>query len=107
MSPEDVTRIMDYVREYNIKPTKILGALDCPFLDKSKEKHKCMIYPARPTICRIYKCDLQINDKEMKKFKKLRVKSKGLTGTCDLQYLLGIRDYKLSEVKGEWRIGEW
>ena len=98
MSVEDVSRVKEYVQKHNVKPAKILGVLDCPFMDKAKKKHKCMIYPARPTICRAYKCDLQCNMKEMAR---LLGGSKELVGTCDLQYLLGIRDYQLSEVKGE------
>mgnify|MGYP002519172773 FL=1 len=59
MSYFDINRLVSYVREHGIEqraPRGRAGDIDltCPYLDDSCE---CMVYEARPEICRIYRCD--------------------------------------------------
>lgn len=73
--------IRDYIKQHPIKPihhgtpTKDSGSIDlvCPFLNDKGMIMSCTIYPVRPIICRIYKCDLSeeessaLLDAELKK----------------------------------------
>lgn len=66
LSAADIKRIKKYLdRHPRIKPYEprlpLAGQgqtlnMICPFLDQSAGKRKCMIYEARPTICREYMC---------------------------------------------------
>lgn len=60
MSEFDLQRLSDYVCKHHIKPHKpTIEALDltCPYLTDTKE---CAVYPARPEVCRAYRCDKQV-----------------------------------------------
>lgn len=60
VSKFDTQRLSDYVSKHNIKPHETTAeALDltCPYLTDAKE---CAVYPARPEICRAYRCDKQV-----------------------------------------------
>ena len=70
VSNNEIVRIRRYIEKHNIKPCRhglmlrnIPLDFNCPFLDESKDKEKCRIYTARPLICKLYKCD-QNMDKE-------------------------------------------
>ncbi len=60
LDQEDVDKISEYVLEnkiHSIAATLILeNKLQCPYYTGNKEKG-CAIYPARPKICKFYKCD--------------------------------------------------
>ena len=64
MSTFDMQRLSDYVRKHNIKPHKSTAALDltCPYLTDAKE---CAVYPARPEVCRTYRCDKQVRGENL------------------------------------------
>lgn len=67
---EDANRIQEYVVLHNISTQKHMlvmqNKLQCPYYSGNKEKG-CIIYEARPKICRFYKCDKKtINIKEAK-----------------------------------------
>ena len=58
---EDISTIYDYLSIHNIKtecqPVDTTGLginMTCPFLSKKKS---CLIYEARPLICRVFKCN--------------------------------------------------
>ena len=64
MSKNEVKKIRDYLkrnrdilnRAYNNSPVKDGNLyIRCCFYDPDKKE--CMIYPVRPTICRLYKCN--------------------------------------------------
>lgn len=63
MSEKDIKRIEQYIRAHNIKPHSLALFTDnvvdmtCPFLDLTKSKERCTIYPARPDVCRSFICD--------------------------------------------------
>ncbi|HJF65683.1 MAG TPA: YkgJ family cysteine cluster protein [Slackia equolifaciens] len=60
---EDVARLKAYVRRMGIDPApeswteggELFVNLNCPFLGADR---RCMVYDARPAICRAYRCDL-------------------------------------------------
>lgn len=67
LSDREIQAIKRYIKKRGIKPKKYiiiceknscfdLGSI-CPFLDISKEKDKCLIYEARPDICRAFQCN--------------------------------------------------
>lgn len=63
MSKEEIGKIRKYIKENNIKEYKRVFPLKnptinmtCPFMDDSKQKEKCRIYPVRPEICRQFIC---------------------------------------------------
>lgn len=60
LDQEDLDRIEKYVLEnsiHSIAASLILqNKLQCPYYTGNKEKG-CAIYPARPKVCRLYKCD--------------------------------------------------
>lgn len=63
----ELKAIKAYVKRHRIKQNEKRGGEDdvdlkCPFLDESKEKEKCMIYPVRPMICKKYMCNLKVMD---------------------------------------------
>ena len=48
----------------NLKEFNCIGinCLDCPFCDTTKSKDRCLIYPIRPWICRMFHCDYVDNE---------------------------------------------
>lgn len=64
LATKEIKEIKRYVTKHKIKQIKH-GAtvckeqldLVCPFLDNSKDKDKCLIYPVRPMVCRMFICD--------------------------------------------------
>ena len=58
----DIARLESYVRKKRIKPTprsfesggETFVSFNCSFLGYDK---MCMVYEARPAICRVYRCD--------------------------------------------------
>lgn len=63
LSESEIKDIERYIKKKHItecnhlSPNNCQLDLTCPFLDTSKDLHKCKIYPVRPKICRIFKCD--------------------------------------------------
>ena len=62
LSSKDIKDIRRFIEKRKIKP-KIHGAgmvsstdMTCPFRDDIERK--CTIYPVRPRICKVFKCDL-------------------------------------------------
>lgn len=63
LTKKDVVKLKKYIRKHDIKPIshapsvlmQITIDAICPFRDNINEK--CIIYDARPTICRLYQCD--------------------------------------------------
>ena len=63
LSAFDVARLKSYVERNGIEPTPdawidgdgLTVNMMCPFLDEGR---MCMVYEARPEICRVYRCDL-------------------------------------------------
>lgn len=63
LSKVDIAEIKKYVKKHRIKPVRHLPSLItgnsfdmvCPFRDE--ERKCCIIYDARPTVCRVFKCD--------------------------------------------------
>lgn len=63
LSNSEIKEIKRYVKKNSIKeqrhftPTvKPILDMTCPFLNDSKEKDKCEIYPVRPDICHCFIC---------------------------------------------------
>lgn len=52
----DLSRLRSYVEENGVELEPERGDIDllCPFLGSDRE---CKVYPARPEICRVYRCD--------------------------------------------------
>lgn len=57
ISRTEQLRIEEYIKEHDIKDTKCIVIGSCPFLDLSKPKEKCTIYPVRPLICKAFSCN--------------------------------------------------
>lgn len=57
VSKNEIRIIRKYIKQHKIKPLHNLGMLDCPFFDSNKSEHKCLIYPVRPWICKVFYCD--------------------------------------------------
>ena len=66
---KEIAKIKRYIKRHKIKPIKH-DADYCPFLDATKETHKCNVYEVRPHICRDFKCD--------KKFPKHKLNADGI-----------------------------
>lgn len=63
LSSKEIITIKQYIKAHDIKPYRHLFPvskkaydLTCPFMDDSKLKEKCRIYPVRPEICRQFTC---------------------------------------------------
>lgn len=73
---EEISKIDNYLKEHKVTQfNKEPNNLNCPFRDSFL--HRCEIYPARPYICRVFKCDIPveqatINRDEINKGKKPR-----------------------------------
>jgi Fe-S-cluster containining protein len=63
---EDAYRIFDYVQKKKIHVCKTVlvmkQKLQCPYYSGKKEG--CLIYEARPKICRMYRCDKKAEAKD-------------------------------------------
>lgn len=63
ISSKEIKEIKRYVKKHHITeqkhnyPSVVAFDLTCPFLDDSKAKDKCTIYPVRPEICRDFICN--------------------------------------------------
>ena len=67
LSEKEISRIKRYIKKHNIKEQKhVVPAvlveqpefdLTCPFLNMNKKNEKCVIYDARPAICRFFICN--------------------------------------------------
>lgn len=63
LTPLDVARLKSYIERHGVDVApEVLGEgtslainLNCPFLGENSE---CMVYEARPEVCRAYRCDL-------------------------------------------------
>lgn len=63
LTPLDVARLKSYVERNGIEAAReawidgdgLTLNFNCPFLGEDKE---CMVYEARPEVCREYRCDL-------------------------------------------------
>ena len=63
MTKREVARIHKYIKDNNVREyqhlfpvAKEVVDMTCPFMDDSKLKEKCRIYPVRPEICRQFIC---------------------------------------------------
>ncbi|MGN1105715.1 MAG: YkgJ family cysteine cluster protein [Huintestinicola sp.] len=50
-TPEEISKIVDYINENDITPSGSYKST-CPFRDNRQKK--CLIYPVRPLICRLF-----------------------------------------------------
>ena len=64
ISTGEIKDIKRYIQKHHIEEhvrvaptTEPTLDMTCPFLDETKEKDKCTIYPVRPQICRIFICN--------------------------------------------------
>lgn len=64
MTEQEIEKIRNYVKKNHIKAHNHGNFLSdkrldmvCPFMDASKTKDKCDIYPVRPMICRYFVCN--------------------------------------------------
>ena len=64
ISPAEVLRIKKYIKRHNIKEISKINVLlavptidlTCPFRDDTKKI--CVIYEVRPTVCKLFICNL-------------------------------------------------
>lgn len=81
ISGKEIKEIKRYVKKHHITeqkhnyPSVVAFDLTCPFLDDSKVSNKCLIYEARPKICRDFICN---NPNGARKNKKLMHKKYAL-----------------------------
>jgi len=64
VSIKEIRQIQKYIKTNKIKPKRAIGLLDCPFFDISRPKDKCLIYPVRPWICKVFYCDGVVADRK-------------------------------------------
>lgn len=64
MSKNEERVIRKYIKKHHIEPVKrVLPTrrdcidLVCPFLDFGANEKKCLIYPVRPKICKVFQCN--------------------------------------------------
>lgn len=68
MTKQDIARVRRYINKHHIEPINHVPAIVaykhmdgiCPFRDMTNER--CVIYEARPTVCRLYQCNYSIVD---------------------------------------------
>lgn len=62
LSEHDIQAIRDYVASHGIEQVLERSDIDlfCPYLTEERE---CLIYEARPDICRAYRCDMHASGK--------------------------------------------
>ncbi len=69
LTRKEEKRIREYIRENNIEPeffqTEKDMNLNCCFYDRTNKM--CMIYEVRPSICKSFKCNKNINQLEREK----------------------------------------
>ena len=73
MTQREIAIIHKYIKDNNVRKyqhlfpvAKEVVDMTCPFMDDSKLKEKCRIYPVRPEICRQFICSQKkkpFNDK--------------------------------------------
>lgn len=63
MTDKEVKRIHRYIKKNHVEEYKhlipvsgVVIDMTCPFMDDSKQKEKCRIYPERPEICKQFIC---------------------------------------------------
>lgn len=62
LSGADIKRLRRFIKKRRItlqQPSALIRVNfwdTCPFLDPNKDKERCIVYPARPEICRLYNC---------------------------------------------------
>lgn len=63
LTDKEAKRIGEYIKKHHVKEYKhlipaahVVSDMTCPFMDDSKQKEKCRIYPVRPGICRQFIC---------------------------------------------------
>lgn len=71
LTEQEKKTIHDYVKKHHIQPQHhtegtqsgdaVIDLL-CPFLDTTQDEKACQIYPVRPVICQIYRCDKDVKD---------------------------------------------
>ncbi len=70
LSASEISHISLYISEHHILPMplvrggKYVYADTCPFLDAHK---KCMIYDARPLICKVFKCNRNVSSNKYRR----------------------------------------
>lgn len=82
LTKKEIRTIAQYIAKHNIQPinhvpvTLTEKTLDgiCPFRDDINEK--CIIYDARPLICKIYRCNKSVKDIQCEATQKLKQKTK-------------------------------
>lgn len=65
LNDKEIRNIHKYIKRHHIEERVTKGVpsaypsidMTCPFLDTSKEIHKCNIYEVRPEICRVFLCN--------------------------------------------------
>lgn len=62
LSEHDIERMSKYARRHHIEPVPDRAGADeidmlCPWLS---DERTCLIYHARPDICRAYRCDMHV-----------------------------------------------
>jgi Fe-S-cluster containining protein len=99
LSKREIELIKSYVEKNNIRPCEhkfyFLAEqpkldLTCPFLDNTKENHKCTIYKVRPDICRHFKCDTPPS--------KIKIDKDKFWKTREPYYLWEIFGVKISDI---------
>lgn len=84
LSNYEINTIKAYIKRNNIKQqthsvnvmAKQYWDFTCPFLDDTKQNHKCTIYAVRPQICKSFTCRKFINaeiDKDLYKIARKKV----------------------------------
>lgn len=74
ISKKEIKDIKRYVKKKRIKPVNhriaLMPCIDltCPFLDNTKDD-KCLIYPVRPSICKVFRCDKPPSEAEKDRHK--------------------------------------
>lgn len=77
VTESEIRTIERYIKSHGIKEQKhnVLLAdpafdFTCPFLDNSKKKDRCVIYPIRPLVCRSFTCSNRgvMSEKELAMF---------------------------------------
>lgn len=68
VSEKEIQVIRKYIKKHHIKPHVLRLPLahdcmdvTCPFLNLDKKTDRCMIYPVRPYICRIFQCNKDLS----------------------------------------------
>ena len=62
LTEQDIKAMKGYIKNHNVQPENHTPPVLNQFIDmvcplRNNRENKCNIYPARPTICRLFKCD--------------------------------------------------